>query len=148
MTAVGLGAVAGAVVLASLGAERPPVVLLVASALVLGAASMTMAGVARFGVAMGLLGVMGFTGMLFMTGANTTVQLTVPDELRGRVMALHTLMFAGMTPFGAFLVGSVTQALGARAGFLITGVGGVLSILAVTAWWQWRRRTGYNRTHA
>ena len=148
MTAVGLGAVAGAVVLASLGAERPPVVLLLGSALVLGAASMTMAGVARFGMAMGLLGIMGFTGMLFMTGANTTVQLTVPDELRGRVMALHTLMFAGMTPFGAFLVGSVTQALGARAGFLITGAGGMVSILAVTAWWQWRRRAGYNQTHA
>jgi len=148
MTAVGLGAVAGAVVLASIGTERPPVVLLLGSALVLGAASMTMAGVARFGVAMGLLGIMGFTGMLFMTGANTTVQLTVPDELRGRVMALHTLMFAGMTPFGAFLVGSVTQALGARAGFLITGAGGMVSILAVTAWWQWRRRAGYNQTHA
>jgi MFS family permease len=148
MTAVGLGAVAGAVVLASLGAERPPVALLVGSALLLGGASMTMAGVARFGVAMGLLGIMGFTGMLFMTGANTTVQLTVPDELRGRVMALHTLMFAGMTPFGAFLVGAVTQALGARAGFLITGAGGVASILAVTAWWQWRRRTRYKETHA
>jgi len=148
MTAVGAGAVAGAVALASLGTERPPVVLLIVSALVLGAASMAMAGVGRFGVAMALLVVMGFCGMLFMTGANTTVQLAVPDELRGRVMSLHTLMFAGMTPFGAFLVGSITQALGARAGFLITGAGGLVSILAVTAWWQWRRRTRYNETHA
>jgi len=141
MTAVGVGAVAGAVVLASLGTERPPVPLLIGSALVLGAASMMMSGVVRFGVAMGLLGIMGFCGMLFMTGANTTVQLTVPDELRGRVMSLHTLMFAGMTPFGAFLVGSITQALGARAGFLITGAGGTVSILALSAWWwRWRRR--------
>src|SRR5262249_44901911 len=139
MTAVGVGAVAGAVVLASLGTERPPAVLLIVSPLVLGAASMTMSGVARFGVAVALLGLMGFCGMLFMTGANTTVQLTVPDELRGRVMSLHTLMFAGMTPFGAFLVGSITQALGARAGFLITGAGGTVSILALSAWW-WRRR--------
>jgi MFS family permease len=142
MTAVGVGAVAGAVVLASLGTERPPVALLIASALVLGAASMTMAGVARFGVAMGLLGIMGFCGMLFMTGANTTVQLTVPDELRGRVMSLHTLMFAGMTPFGAFLVGSVTEAFGARAGFLVTGGGGFLSILLLSLWWRTRRRSG------
>jgi MFS family permease len=148
MTAVGLGAVVGAVAIASLGTERPPVVVLIVSALVLGAASMTMSGVGRFGTAMTLLAVMGFCGMLFMTGANTTVQLTVPDELRGRVMALHTLMFAGMTPFGAFLVGSVTQALGARAGFFVTGAGGLVSILAVTAWWQWRRRTRYNESHA
>jgi predicted MFS family arabinose efflux permease len=141
MTAVGVGAVAGAVALASLGTERPPVPLLIGSALVLGAASMTMSGVDRFGVAMALLAVMGFTGMLFMTGANTTVQLTVPDELRGRVMSLHTLMFAGMTPFGAFLVGTITEALGARAGFLITGAGGVVSILSLSAWWRLRRRS-------
>jgi MFS family permease len=109
---------------------------------------MTMAGVSRFGVAMALLAVMGFTGMLFMTGANTTVQLTVPDELRGRVMSLHTLMFAGMTPFGALLVGTITQALGARAGFLITGAGGVVSILALSTWWRLRRRSRYNEGHA
>jgi predicted MFS family arabinose efflux permease len=141
MTAVGVGAVAGAVALASLGAERPPVPLLIGAALVLGLASMAMSGVSGFGVAMALLAVMGFTGMLFMTGANTTVQLTVPDELRGRVMSLHTLMFAGMTPFGAFLVGTITQALGARAGFLITGAGGVVSILALSAVWRLRRRS-------
>jgi len=142
MTAVGGGAVAGAIALASLGAERPPATLLVGSATALGVASMSVAGVSRFGVAMALLVVMGFCGMLFMTGANTTVQLTVPDELRGRVMALHTLMFAGMTPFGAFLVGAVTEALGARAGFLVTGAGGLVSVIAVSLWWRWYRRRG------
>jgi MFS family permease len=140
MTAVGCGAMAGAVVLASLGAERPPVGVLIGSALALGASTMLVAGVGRFAIAMVLLTVMGFCGMLFMTGANTTVQLTVPDELRGRVMSLHTLMFAGMTPFGAFMVGAVTQALGPRAGFLVTGGGGVLSIVALALWWRLRRR--------
>ena len=140
MTAIGCGAVAGAIALASLGAERPPVPVLIVSALVLGGATMLMAGVSRFGVAAALLVVMGFCGMLFMTGANTTVQLTVPDDLRGRVMSLHTLMFAGMTPVGAFLVGSVTEALGPRAGFLITGACGTVSVTAVTLWWRWHRR--------
>jgi MFS family permease len=140
MTSVGCGAVAGAIVLASLGAERPPVQVLVGSAVILGVATMLMAGVNRFGVAVALLAVMGFSGMLFMTGANTTVQLTVPDDLRGRVMSLHTLMFAGMTPFGAFLIGSVTEALGPRAGFLVTGAGGTVAVTAVTLWWRWYRR--------
>jgi MFS family permease len=140
MTAVGVGAVAGAFVLASLGTERPPVRLLIASAVVLGVASMMLAGVGRFGVAMALLAVMGFCGMLFMTGANTTVQLAVPDELRGRVMGLHTLTFAGMAPVGAFLIGSVTEALGARVGFFVTGAGGLVSILGVSLWWRLRRQ--------
>jgi MFS family permease len=142
MTAVGCGAVLGAIVLASLGAERPPVPVLVGSALTLGVATMLMAGVHRFAVAAALLAIMGFCGMLFMTGANTTVQLTVPDDLRGRVMSLHTLMFAGMTPFGAFLVGSVVEALGASAGFLVTGAGGTLAVTAVTLWWRRYRRPG------
>lgn len=140
MTAVGGGAVAGAFVLASLGTERPPVRLLIASAVVLGVASMMLAGVGRFGVAMALLALMGFCGMLFMTGANTTVQLAVPDELRGRVMGLHTLTFAGMAPVGAFLIGSVTEALGARVGFFVTGAGGLVSILGVSLWWRLRRQ--------
>ena len=140
MTVVGLGAVAGAIVLASLGTERPPTQVLVTAALTLGLATMLMASVGRFGVAVALLVVMGFCGMLFMTGANTTVQLTVPDDLRGRVMGLHTLMFAGMTPFGAFLVGSVTEALGPRAGFFITGAGGIVAVTMVTLWWRWYRQ--------
>ena len=140
LIAVGGGAVAGAIALASLGTERPPATVLVGSAVALGVATILVAGVSRFGVAMALLTVMGFCGMVFMTGANTTVQLTVPDELRGRVMALHTLMFAGMTPFGAFLVGTVTEALGARAGFLVTGAGGLVSVVAVSLWWRWYRR--------
>ena len=142
MTAIGCGAVAGAIVLASLGTERPPTWVLVVSALVLGAAMMLTAGVARFGTATALLAVMGFCGMLFMTGANTTVQLTVPDDLRGRVMSLHTLMFAGMTPLGAFLVGSIIEALGVRAGFLLTGAAGILAIAMVTLGWRWYRRPG------
>jgi MFS family permease len=140
MTAVGGGAVMGAIVLASLGAERPPVPVLVGSAIALGVATMLMAGVHRFAVAATLLVIMGFFGMLFMTGANTTVQLTVPDDLRGRVMSLHTLMFAGMVPFGAFLVGSVVEALGARAGFLVTGAAGSLAVTAVTLGWRRHRR--------
>jgi len=56
-------------------------------------------------------------------------------------MSLHTLMFAGMTPFGALLVGTVTQTLGARAGFFVTGAGGLVAILALSAWWRLRRRS-------
>jgi MFS family permease len=142
MTAVGCGAVAGAVVLASLGAERPPTQVLITAALALGLATMLMASVGSFGVAVALLVVMGFSGMLFMTGANTTVQLTVPDDLRGRVMSLHTLMFAGMTPFGAFLVGAITEAFGPRAGFFVTGASGSAAVVAVTLGWRWYRRSG------
>jgi hypothetical protein len=51
-------------------------------------------------------------------------------------------MFAGMTPLGAFLVGSIIEALGVRAGFLLTGAAGILAIAMVTLGWRWYRRPG------
>jgi len=84
--------------------------------------------------------VMVFCGILFMAGSNSTVQLTVPDELRGRVMSLHTLVFAGSTPFGAFLIGSVAEAAGVTTALLVAGGGGLLSVLALLLWWNGRDR--------
>src|SRR5262249_31133953 len=75
-----------------------------------------------------------------MAGANSTVQLTVPDELRGRVMALHTLMFAGITPFGAFVMGSVAQAGGVQTALVVSGGGGLIAVLALLVWWVVRPR--------
>jgi hypothetical protein len=49
-------------------------------------------------VAAALLTAMGFAQITFMTACNTTVQITVPDDLRGRIMGLYALVFAGMTP--------------------------------------------------
>ena len=140
MAMLGIGALGGAVALAALGRERPPVAALATPALLQAAGTAALAAVHTERVVVPLLLLMGFCGILFMAGSNSTVQLTVPDELRGRVMSLHTLMFAGMTPFGAFLVGAVTQALGVRAGFLVMGAGGFLSILVLAVWWRLRRR--------
>lgn len=136
MSLLGLGAVVGAVVLAAFGRGRPPMPALLAPALLLAGATMCLAAVRVFWVAGAVLFVMGFSGILFMAGANTTLQLTVPDALRGRIMSLHTLMFAGVTPFGSLLVGSVIEAFGVSAGLVIAGGCGLASVLALTAWWR------------
>jgi MFS family permease len=135
MSLLGIGAVAGAVTLAT-RRNHPSVPGLVAPALALGAATTCLAAVRDFRVAAALVVVMGFAGLLFMAGANTTLQLTAPDELRGRVMSLHTLMFAGITPFGAFLAGAVTAGLGVPAGFAITGTCGIVAVLALFGRWR------------
>jgi len=140
MAMLGIGALSGAVVLAIVGRARPPVAALATPALIQAASTGALAAAHREEVAVPLLLVMGFCGILFMAGSNSTVQLTVPDELRGRVMALHTLMFAGITPFGAFLMGSVAEAAGVKAALLVSGGGGLISILALLAWWTARIR--------
>jgi MFS family permease len=84
----------------------------------------------QFALTAGLLVLLGFAGIIFTTSANTLIQLTVPDELRGRVMSLYILLFAGSTPIGAFVIGSMSNTIGVSgalllcAGLCLTGVAG------------------------
>ncbi len=55
----------------------------------------------------------GFFMMLQMSSSNTLIQAMVPDELRGRVMAVYSMMFMGMAPFGAFFAGALADRVGA-----------------------------------
>ena len=84
--------------------------------------------------------IMGFCGILFMAGSNTTLQLTVPDELRGRVMSLYTFVFAGVTPFGSLLVGAIAEKFGIRTSLVVASTAGVVSVLALLLWWNGRER--------
>jgi MFS family permease len=66
-------------------------------------------------------------GMIIMAAsANTLIQLTVPDHLRGRVMAVYTTVFAGSTPIGGLVTGGLASAYGIQ---LACVVGGILAIL-------------------
>jgi len=83
-----------------------------------------------FWVSVLLLLPVGYTIMLQMACSNTLIQVMVPDELRGRVMAVYSMMFMGMAPIGALLGGALADRLGAP---LTVAIGGVASIVAA-AW--------------
>jgi MFS family permease len=68
-----------------------------------------------FNLSVVLLVALGFAGIIFATTANTLLQLTVPPELRGRVMSLYVLLFMGSTPIGAFLIGGLSNTIGVSA---------------------------------
>ena len=83
--------------------------------------------------AFGLVAGIGFASMLMVNTINVTVQNSVPDALRGRVMSLYVTVFAGTAPIGGLFAGAMAQAFGAPTGFV---VGGALAIgiLALVAW--------------
>jgi MFS family permease len=92
--------------------------------LLLGAGSfaLMLAGVALssiYALTAVLLAALGFAGVIFGTTANSLLQLTVPDELRGRVMGLYILLFAGSTPIGALLIGTASTIIGVPATLLL-----------------------------
>ncbi len=67
----------------------------------------------NFWLSTGLLLPVGFFMMLQMSSSNTLIQAMVPDHLRGRVMAVYSMMFMGMAPFGALFAGALADRLGA-----------------------------------
>ncbi len=79
----------------------------------------------RFWLSALLLLPVGFSMMLQMASSNTLIQHMVPDELRGRVMSVYTMMFMGMAPFGALLAGAVAGRIGAP---LTVALGGLASL--------------------
>ncbi|MFY9645045.1 MAG: MFS transporter [Terriglobales bacterium] len=64
----------------------------------------------------------GYSMMLQMACSNTLVQTMVPDQLRGRVMSVYSMMFMGMAPFGAFFGGALAHRLGAPFTVAVGGV--------------------------
>jgi len=67
----------------------------------------------NFWLSAALLLPVGFGMMLQMSSSNTLIQAMVPVHLRGRVMAVYSMMFMGMAPFGAFFAGALADRLGA-----------------------------------
>ncbi|HYW27787.1 MAG TPA: MFS transporter [Terriglobales bacterium] len=128
---LGLGSLAGALFTAS---RREP-----SGGLLLGA-------LAAFGVLMAAAAVAptlqlevlalvptGMAALVFQTTSNSLIQLRSEPALRGRVMALYSVLFIGTTPIGAPIVGWVAQQAGPRAALLL-GAAAILATAAAAAW--------------
>ena len=128
MTAMGIGALAGALVIAS--RQRPSYRLLVAVTLAFGLLILTVAAAPTLPVALILLVPMGAASIMFIATANSLLQLSSSGAMRGRVMALWAMVFLGSTPIGATLIGFLAGHYGAR---FALGIGGVATIV-VSVW--------------
>ena len=85
-----------------------------------------------FWISVLLLLPVGYAMMLQMACSNTLIQVMVPDALRGRVMAVYSMMFMGMAPIGALLGGVLSDRLGPQ---ITVAIGGVASVAG--AGWFW-----------
>src|SRR3989442_15154338 len=90
-----------------LGARQTPKRTILRAGVLSCLALVALATTAEFHEAVVLLFLIGFYSIVFMASCNTTLQLSAPDGLRGRVMSLYTLMFGGAFPFGAFMIGAI-----------------------------------------
>jgi MFS family permease len=123
MAASGVGSLLAALRLVFGG--RPQPARLATGALILGVTSVALAVSRAFPLSLALMVVIGFGSILMMATANTTIQLAVPDQLRGRVMAVYTTVFSASVPIGGLAMGAVASGLGTA--FAIE-LGGILTL--------------------
>jgi MFS family permease len=130
MGAMGTGAVTGTLVLARRTRVAGLSNVMVLSGILLGCAYVAFALSPWFAFSLAVMPVIGYSLMRQMASANTTIQTLIPDEYRGRIMALYAMTVVGLGPFGSLSAGALAGRFGARPTVM---AGGLLAIIAATA---------------
>ena len=136
MASLGAGAVVGAIAIAIVSYGRPPLSSVVVPGVGVALAIVTLGFVRHFAVAATILFLVGVMQIIFQNACNTIVQVTVPDELRGRVMGVYMMVFAGATPVGASLIGSVAEGAGVPAACVVGGSLALVGVALQLAYWR------------
>ncbi len=140
MGCAGVGALGGALRLASRTELKGLGRWLPRASFAFGAMLIGFAWSRAFWLSACLLVLAGFSMMIEMASSNTLVQSMAPDELRGRVMSVYSMVFMGMAPFGALLAGAAADRFGAP--WTVTGSGIVCMTAAFVYWTQLARIRG------
>jgi len=135
MAASGVGSTIAALWIAF--SRRPSPKIIAGGAIALGLGSILLAVSTSFPVSLLAMAIAGSGGIAMAVTANTTIQLAVPDHLRGRVMSVYTTVFAGSVPAGGLLMGAIASSWGVPLALMI---GALLSLAVGVAGWFWLRR--------
>jgi MFS family permease len=117
MAAMGVGAVASALSLASLGDFRGRGRFLLSGTMVFGLTIIIFALSRHVWLSLFCLVLVGGSMVSITATVNTLLQTLVVDEMRGRVMSMYSLTFLGLAPIGSLLVGSAADLIGLRWGY-------------------------------
>lgn len=135
MGASGLGALVGALTLAARRDIHGLGLWVACAAAGFGAGLVLFSLSTQLWLSVTIMAVTGFAMMIEMSASNTLIQTMVPDKLRGRIMAVYSMMFMGMAPFGSLLAGILAERIGApltlRIGGSLCMVGALLFALAL-----------------
>lgn len=112
MGASGVGALTAALMLALRGEIKHKHGLMALSSITFPAALFVFSRSVNYHLSMALMVVVGLAVVSFLAIANSSIQLSSPNKMRGRVMSVYTLVFLGMTPIGHSMMGTVADIIG------------------------------------
>jgi MFS family permease len=128
VSAMAVGSIAGALVNGHRGRTGPR--LIAGGALAFGASALLAAAMPSLALEVVMLALLGAASVTFAATINSTLQLAVSPEMRGRVMALYSVVFLGSTPIGGPLAGWLAQTYDPRVALVLAGASGLLAAWA------------------
>ncbi len=123
VSAMGAGSLAGALITGAQGRTGPR--LIAAAALAFGVSALLAAAMPALALEIPMLALLGAAAVTFAASINSTLQLAVEPEMRGRVMALYSVVFLGSTPIGGPLTGWLSEAYDPRVALLLAAIAGL-----------------------
>jgi MFS family permease len=123
VSAMAVGSIVGALVNGAQGRTGPG--LIAAGALAFGILALLCGAAPTLALEIPVLAGLGAAAVTFAATINSTLQLAVSHEMRGRVMALYSVVFLGSTPIGGPLVGWLSQTYDPRVALLLAGITGL-----------------------
>ncbi|MBI3693937.1 MAG: MFS transporter [Acidobacteria bacterium] len=127
LAAMGVGALTGTLVLAGRGTTKGLVNVVLFGSFGLGVSLILLALSRNFYLSVGIMLLLGFSTLRQMASTNTLIQTLIPDEFRGRIMALYSMTVVGLGPFGSLLSGAAAHRWGPP---VTVAAGGVACLLA------------------
>jgi MFS family permease len=135
LSANGLGALLGALTVATYGSRVRPRLMILGGLWLFAAMLLLLAVVRWYPLVLVCMAVGGWGMLLYFSTSNTLVQTSVSDDMRGRVMGIWALVFGGMMPVGGLESGLLSQAVGVpwtvAAGALVCATAGLVTWLVV-----------------
>jgi len=135
MSASGMGALAGALIVATFGHRFTARKLALGGVWVFSAGLLAFSFARNFYLALGFLFIAGFGMLLFFSTTNTALQTIVPDDMRGRVMGVWSLIFGAMIPLGSLEAGAMANWFGTPVtlaiGAIICAVSGLVALFVI-----------------
>lgn len=143
MAASGIGALTAAVGIAAKTKIRNPLKMMSLAVLCFSTALFAFSVSRTFWMSLVIIMFGGWGMVSYLAMANSFIQISVPDELRGRVMSVYSFVFLGTVPIGNAIMGVVADNIGTTRAVT---VGGAVCMLAAAlfAWRYGRRRAGVN----
>jgi MFS family permease len=138
VSAMGVGSIVGALVTGARGRTGPR--LVAGAALAFGASALFAAAAPAMVLEIAALTVLGAAAVTFAATINSSLQLAVAPDMRGRVMALYSVVFLGSTPVGGPLAGWLSQTYDPRLALLLAASAGLLA--------AWYGRVAFSRLSA